>query len=369
MSTHSQYFNNVDALRFTAFLFVFFGHTFFSDTPSIVGFVDEVNYTLEPYPYLGVSFFFELSSFLLTWLVLNEYELTNSFGLKNFYSRRALRIWPLYFFIIFATYSVVSVFSSSQLQVSTLPNIWWFITFTANYYVAYVSDDFLFFLVFLWTISVEEQFYLLWGILMRYFYNNINGIVVCLFIAHFVFLFAEAAKIIDHVYYDTLNYLPAFALGALLANISAKKTQLFRWLKERSRLFWLLLYSFFFVALYFFRVGEHHMFVPGFRQIAFNILFIFILFDQCFNTNRLFNVGKFKWINYLGKISFGLYCWHGVAITVIKTIAARYVANESYWHSFLIYPAVVLLLVVAISIASYELYERKFLKLKDYFRT
>jgi len=96
------FFPNLDGLRFFSFLTVFLAHIFFTRDDDIkeeswFKFFRRIFYDGD----LGVSFFFVLSGFLITYLLVKEKELTGSIHISSFYVRRTLRIWPLYYFCVF----------------------------------------------------------------------------------------------------------------------------------------------------------------------------------------------------------------------------------------------------------------------------
>src|SRR5438094_3425847 len=100
MSKQPAYFKNLDALRFYAFLCIFISHTITLPVspvyPQIISdFVSELLVF-----YLGVPFFFTLSSFLVTYKILEEYRLNNKMQLFRFYLKRGLRIWPVYYLLL-----------------------------------------------------------------------------------------------------------------------------------------------------------------------------------------------------------------------------------------------------------------------------
>lgn len=361
------YFENLDALRFLAFFLVFLSHLFFSNNENITISLVALHKNLSPYAYVGVCFFFTLSSFLITWVILSEYSLNNNFNLKNFYIRRALRILPLYFFIVVIAFGLVPFVNNIfHIHSPHLPSVWWFLTFTINYYLEYVNKDILFFLTFLWSIAVEEQFYLVWGIVMRFLYKNISTIAVILFLVYLIFTRLQAINVIHSVYFNPINYFPNFALGALLAHIGYNRNKAFNFLKNVPHYFWQLIYMAF-IAFLFFQKPQTTLLVYALRHIGFTVFFCLVLFDQCFNESPLFKVGKYKWLNYLGRISFGLYCWHGVVITILKKASEIFHYQETYLDVLLLFPLITLILTIIISIISYELFEVKILKLKTYF--
>ncbi|MDP1800300.1 MAG: acyltransferase, partial [Bacteroidota bacterium] len=116
---------------------------------------------------LGVVFFFVLSGFLITYLLLKEKELTDTINVKKFYIRRVLRIWPLYFLIVILGFFVlphfhfmeISFFAKYNAHLSVF-NLVLFLVMLPN--LAFAIFKPLPHIGQLWSIGVEEQFYLLW---------------------------------------------------------------------------------------------------------------------------------------------------------------------------------------------------------------
>ena len=95
------YFPNLDASRFWAFIPVYLTHCFYSTNSTIINsnFYVFVQHHLK-LGLLGLDYFFVLSGFLITWIIIEEQKQTKKFSLKNFYVRRGLRIFPLYFLMV-----------------------------------------------------------------------------------------------------------------------------------------------------------------------------------------------------------------------------------------------------------------------------
>jgi len=362
------YFKNIDVLRFSAFFLICVNHLFFSNNEIISSSLSLFHKYLFPYGYVGLGFFFTLSSFINTWVILKEYGSSNKFNLKNFYARRILRIWPLYFGIVAIAY-IVLPFISGVLNTTppNLPSVWWFLTFTFDYYLGYINQNTVFFLAFLWSIAIEEQFYFVWGVFMRFFHKNIPAIAFTLMVVYILCLVLNAFHVIRLVYFNPINYFPNFAFGAFLAHSCFNKNKLFNILKNSPPYFLKIFYALLIITFLFLQKQEVTNFVHAVRHVVFTVFFCLLLFDQCFNTAPLFSMGKYNVLNYLGKISFGLYCWHGVVITIVKKFAELVHYNETYWDVLVLYPLLTLFLTIIISIISYELIEVKFLKLKERF--
>ncbi len=363
-----SYFKNLDVLRLICFSFIFFRHAFFTNNPEIE---QQFLKTLQedffnPLAGAGLDLFSILSSFLITYLILIEYNRFNQFNLKNFYVRRILRIWPLYFLIVAIAYVAIPLLSYLiNTESPSLPPIAWFLTFTSNYYAGYINEDFVFFLLFLWFIAVEEQFYLVWGFLLKYF-NNYFGIICILLLTIYFIITIFFSTATFPSFYDTINYIPNFIVGAYLAKISITKNTLFANLKKLTSSFWIGLYLFTFTILFFYNSIFTNQ-LEHFKHIVLSILFAFIIFENSFREKSIFAFGQNKILSYLGKISFGLYCWHGLVITLIKKAMERIGHVDTEIDVFVLYPIITLILTVGISILSFELFEKRFLKLKQYF--
>ena len=87
--------------------------------------------------------------------------------------------------------------------------------------------------------------------------------------------------------------------------------------------------------------------------------------QQTICDNSILKVSNFKFLDYFGKLSYGLYCFHGVIITIVIKLTGTF--DDSFFKSVFIYPIIVLVTTIVVSYFSYEFYESKFLKLKSKF--
>ena len=147
-SYKAKYFKELNSLRFIGFIGIFFGHVFFSNSPEIINsklYATVFNYG-KILGFISIDSFFVLSSFLITWKALEEIKFTKKFQLKNFLIRRSLRIWPLYFLIVFIGFLVEYLKSHYFLESENLPSLWNFVLFILNYDKfrhSYKTDKFL----------------------------------------------------------------------------------------------------------------------------------------------------------------------------------------------------------------------------------
>ena len=171
------YFPNLNGLRFIAAFMVIIHH--FVQMLTIFGYAHSNNQIIISIGGLGVELFFVLSGFLITYLLLTEEKNTKQISIKDFYIRRVLRIWPLYYLIVILAFFVfphMKIFLiplySEQMASNFGQSLLLFIIFLPNLVlqgfgivVPYASQA--------WSVGVEEQFYLIWPVLMKFFKNKL----------------------------------------------------------------------------------------------------------------------------------------------------------------------------------------------------
>ena len=354
---HHEFFRNLDALRFLAFLSVFISHSIFLPEPnSFIGEIWRATYSLV---FLGVPFFFTLSSFLITYRLLAEAEKKKHISLFSFYRNRILRIWPAYFLLILVCYLLIPAVSGYfQVAGTTLPPLWPFISFTVNFYIIKYGAAFSFALTILWSISIEEQFYLVWGIIMKFLRAQLAIVLIFLVIVSIAFSYVwlyHWKQAENNLVIHSLYVIQNFAAGAALALLARSNSKWFTRLSELNFIYCLIPY----LLLPVVTVFIHEIIL---LNIIKSICFAAILFHQCFSKTPGFEFGKYKQVNYLGRISYGLYLYHALVILV----SGRFLKAPSGLTTMLLYAIIMLLVTIAVSALSYELMEKKFLKLKTH---
>ncbi len=359
------YHPELDVLRFAAFFAVFIGHAFSGAT--------ERNLTIEGYPRFiaapladliqtgrfGVTFFFLLSSYLITTLLLREDAASGRIDLKAFYIRRSLRIWPLYFFFLaicfwgFPAVGLAGIPNVAKIPFSLFVGNWALITFPHGWIPSFPYTVF----SHLWSVSIEEQFYVFWPLALVLFgCNRIRKMAFVLLatasIAR-VFLIHHYVSEKDEfrIWINTLTQLDPLAAGALIAvafrdSIPSTKSGM------RGLLFFggVALPP---LALSCFGLnGWGPLLTYPLVTAGMAMILVAVLTDS-----------PRSWLRrgplvYLGKISYGLYVYH----LLMLWIAYRYWPS-SYERTFV----VGLLGTIAVAIVSYNLLERPFLKLKERF--
>lgn len=353
----------LDSLRFFAFLAVFISHSIyflglFKNTT--VGFL---------IPYLtigdlGVSAFFILSGFLITSLLITEKESYGSISLRNFYIKRSLRIWPLYFLIIVLGCIVIPHLVTTQL----FPNgytltgtgpLWKLITFTFNLGQSPDFQGISLVLAVLWSLSVEEQFYIVWPWIVNYLSTRklllaSIGIIVIAVLSRVLYV-----NDLSFIEYNTLSVMGDIALGNLLSFCYFYYPSLFT--TRLCKVAYPLLFLGAIIVLSviglrptmktyaWFRVIEPLLFGAGIIIIITSIIASLKILTHPVTV-------------FLGKISYGLYMYHVLAMILILSIS-------KYLIPLSVNIIVIGSCITTIGIATLSYYgiEKRFLNLKKGF--
>jgi len=314
---------------------------------------------------LGVILFFVLSGFLITYLLLAEKKQTGTISIKDFYLRRILRIWPLYYIVVFAGFFVLAKLDflqvgnlSGELYTNFNTKFLLFLFFLPN--LALVMFPAVPFVSQSWSVGVEEQYYLLWPWLVRK-YSNIKKMlrnIIFLYITVRILLIVTeklilpGSEIIEIISGFTgtfsIDCMAIGGIGAYYLFIEDMKFLPFvfkQWVQIStvSLTLILLLVGFKFPEFYF---------------EFYAVLFAIIIVNLAGNKECIFSLEN-PVLNYLGKISYGLYMYHALCIVItIKILAAFNIYNSIgvFVFSFIT--------TILFATASYEFIETWFLKRK-----
>jgi len=254
---------------------------------------------------LGVHFFFVISGFLITWLMIVEDETHGRVCLKHFYARRALRILPVCFAFL-ATLGVLQAFGIYTQGASVwIHNL----TFTTNF-----LDSRPFTTGHLWSLGVEEQFYLFWPPLfvMCGVARSLRNSAIVLSIP--IILSPIFRFIYDDPYYGFLPHMDGLAAGCIGAVLLRRKTGFLRQsLEQNARLV-----AFFGIVLIVAPVLLRRVptidvfflyFGRTFQGCGFTVLLLQSIFLPHKGGYRFLNVA---WVRQIGVLSFSLYIWQEI---------------------------------------------------------
>lgn len=368
------YFPGLNAVRFFAAFLVIIDHLelFKSYLGIPTWWADSYSTYLGKF---GVTIFFVLSGYLITYLLLVEKEVAQ-INIKHFYIRRVLRIWPLYFILI-----LIGFFIAPHLDFLDMPNysfdlgnnflssLLLFVFLMAN--VAFVYLPLVPFANVLWSVAVEEQFYAFAPHLIKYSKYILLSLFACMFLYMAVKVsFALNIFHMDQLAVANINSLidrtrfSCMLIGCIGAYIVHRKWNNFLSIIYHpiSQLTALVVFTAFMLNLI--PMGPLHL-----LKNEISSAFILILLINISTNPKTFLQLENKPLNFLGKISYGLYVYHlFAAVICIKLLAGIYPATfmgQIFWQAGLWVST--LLLSVLISHLSYTYIEKRFLSLKKSF--
>ncbi len=364
MKKRKIYFENLDTLRFFAFFSVFFAHAFYSENAAVTStetyqFLTSIN----KIGVLGVNFFFVLSGFLITYLLLIEKEKTGSVSIKNFYARRVLRIWPLYYSIVLVGY-VAFPYAKYLFTGNYTPenNLIWYLTFISNLLTEPAQSAIL---GVLWSIAVEEQFYLIWPLLMWAIpQRSLQYLFPTVVIISTIF----RTFYIEDTYGHSLSCMSDLAMGGWIAYAAFNESRLLRWIEDLSKNWIIVAYLIGFSLILTKDYWIEITFNSLNRRLYYSLFFCFIILEQNYAKNSVFKMGKLKVLSYLGQLTYGLYMIHFIAIYIISYFLRYAGFDQSLFHALILSPMLALILSIGLAYLSFQLLERPFLTLKNRFK-
>jgi peptidoglycan/LPS O-acetylase OafA/YrhL len=347
------YFYGLNEFRAVAALLVYFHHIerykskegYYSlyDEKYFHIFISEIGHN-------AVFAFFVLSGFLITYLLLVEKKQNGAIDIKAFYVRRILRIWPLYFLIVFIGFVVVPLlhqtgFFNNQLFYPMLIDklnylsIVFFLLFLSNFALIYFDP--VVGAAHSSSVSVEEQFYLFWPFIVKYSNNTKRLFVIILIILIMKLNVNNFLPSSMHVFVEKFS-IEYMCIGGLLAillfsNNAFKKT-------FKSKLIFTIVVLGLLVELFFFN-----------QEIIIAILIAFLIgFIITFKIQS-------DSLNFLGKISYGIYMFHPLMMYLFFPLAKK--IDNVYLFNVIFY-CLTLGFTLVIAKYSYKYIELPVLQLK-----
>ena len=357
-SKTNNYDAGIDAVRFVAFLLVFIHHFVYLGGNSISEFPN--TYWVNPYidsvarfGAEGVTIFFCLSGYLLSKLLIKELSDTGNISIRSFYIRRVLRIWPLYFAFIGFCLLAAPLLGNQTIKTTELPSL---ISFTYNWQQIFTGQS-RGMAAILWSISIEEQIYLVLPILLLVFFKigNKKLPIFLIFIGFLsrCFLFINEMAI----YRNTFSYFSTVGIGMFYA-INENKIKL--WYRRNKLTVNFIFSSLIVIYILLFK----SFFSKGFSNvIAFDLtalvaIFLLIMLGE---ENGKLKGTLLKPFSYLGRRSYGMYIYHWpiLGLMVSKKIFFNVTTGISIGGLIFAFA-----LVTATSTISYHFFEKPFLDLR-----
>jgi peptidoglycan/LPS O-acetylase OafA/YrhL len=349
-----RFFGSLDGLRALSILGVLWAHVWYASG-------EEYFSQLQRLPVLrmgafGVDIFFGISGFLITTLLLRERAKNGKVSLRSFYLRRALRIWPLYYTTL-GLYVLLVLFlqrgtGRDRVFFHFLPG---YLTFTYTWFAGWGASGAIFH--FAWSLSVEEQFYVLWALVLRVFRGILPVLVMVLLI---LFRLGTSFGFLQHfVGKDSLPWRMAsgiavpICLGAILAQILQSEggvRQLWPILGQK----WSAPVCFLALLVSLIPNNPSSQPLQWFLAVA--------LVGSCVirEDNGMSMFLKFRPLAYVGVVSYGMYLLNTVTLDGLNPILNRL----GLYHPLLKFPTFVAMTVMVAGL-SYRFFETPFLRKKE----
>jgi peptidoglycan/LPS O-acetylase OafA/YrhL len=363
-ASRAFYRPELDGLRFFAFLAVFASHTLLQIGEGehhrrLSGAVVTAIRTLKTGGGFGVDLFFVLSAYLITELLQRERRARGTVDVRAFYVRRVLRIWPLYFAFLALAYALTFVVPTEQM---TWRHLLGFALLCGNW--AYLISPVATVAAPLWSVSLEEQFYLLWPVVMR------NGstrrlIRIALGLVAFGIVVRLGLGIVgvsgQWIAKNSFTRVDGIAAGILLAaGLDGRLPRLGN--GARSAVFAGSILTLLVVA-----AGVHVLHGAAFvvhQALGWPLaaagcagIVVSVLGADAPLAGLLASAP----VIYLGRISYGLYVFHELGLLCASAIAGR---GDSP-RSWLVHAGLAFFLTMAMAATSYRWLEGPFLRLKE----
>ena len=331
MRTHHRYYPELDGVRAIAALLVMLFHAQQEGLP--------LRFSLA-FGQTGVDLFFVLSGFLITSILLKANHGDWS-EVRTFYTRRVLRIFPLYYIALFGYWVFIDKPS------------WFFWVYLQNFWIS--AGKFSSGPMHFWSLAIEEQFYLVWPFLVLFVPRKrllpiLTGTIVFAAVLRFVL-----AAMHHNVFVFTFTRLDGLSAGAVLATLNSRQS-LARWARPMLAMAGLAVVASA-VLGHFFRNSFDPTFVAAKYTLITAVYAGAIGWLLCRPASTSAKLLSMRWLRYIGRISYGLYVYH------------PFVFAWSYHHfagqPMLVRAALATAFTFALSTVSWFAFERWFIRLKD----
>lgn len=340
-----NYFVEIDYLRFAAFLLVFTSHNFFIDKENLeFSTIIQLFLNAKQVGFIGVNIFFIISGFLISYLFFKEVAEKKQFNFIQYFIRRTLRIWPMYFLVLFFSFLLEPYIGS---PVNYVP----FCLFYANLIMAY-QGQFSSLIDHLWSISVEEQFYFSFPFVMKAssYFRRIDLFLITILLCSiwYKIYYLNNSNFIN---FHTLSVAYELFIGVFMGYLAFYreikiKRNLFLISKTSSLVLFALLFCF---PLHSKRFYDILMLL----ELSIGILFIGFV---SFPTSK-----KYSILQHFGKLSYSMYLIHIIVIRLVEMTLIKFSFFSPFVQSFIAIPFISLFLILIFSHLMYIYIEKPIL--------
>ena len=301
---------------------------------------------------MGVDLFFVLSGFLITGILADTKDTQGYF--RNFYARRCLRIWPLYYSLLFFMFVGLRFLNPSEYHNALRQSSpWWAYVLYLQNFIGPISTQAAGPLGVTWSLAIEEQFYLVWPIVVRFCsFTQLRRLAILELCVSPALRYYMALHHVN-LYTNVFSRLDGLMAGAALAIIvRGENFVASKWLRHA----WICLLVALPLAFFTERLAE--WVVYSFTALA-SAAFIYVsLFSPRKSVQRIMTN---KYLIYTGIVSYGLYLLHKIPVGFVETL---HMDRSPY-------PLLPIIIAMSYGIAalSWNFYERPFLRLKRFFES
>ncbi len=364
----SRHIRSLDGFRGMAFLLVFMRHYVISShlSSKTMRVVEAVGVS----GWMGVDLFFTLSGFLITGILLDTRDDPHYF--RNFYVRRALRIFPLYYGLFLVFFVLTPL-----LHLQWRPGHLAYLLYAGN--IAYNLDPTLALvrpsltLLHFWSLAIEEQFYFVWPLVILFISNRRTLVRVCFGLSAVSLLlrcglvYWSLPRGAEWAYAQLPTHMDGLLAGAIIA-VWFRAVPL-QTLVARAR--WVLPAAGVVLAVIIGVAGHFDFISYGMTTLGFPVLAFFfasVLLIALEPGTWANWIGSTGFLRFFGKYSYGMYIFHYVfSLTTGQYLAKLQGSLHSVMLGGLVYVGLVFAGTIVISVASYNLHEKRWLGLKSKF--
>ncbi|MEZ6143200.1 MAG: acyltransferase [Zavarzinella sp.] len=349
----NKHFGTLDGLRFISIV-------------AVVGFhvEPELLFGLFKRGFLGVDLFFVISGFLITTLLLREQQTAGKISLRQFYIRRTLRIFPLYYAILFGLIVLLLLLAAIGKSPSFAPSFWHYLPYNLTFLANWVIQPGL--LNTLWSLATEEQFYLVCPLMLKYLPRWLTVVLLTLFLVgnqlvnfgvldYWIYTEWDAPPTL---YILQCTYTPLILgvfLGFALHHPGGYRVFQYLTVGRFGSMVWLAtLY-----ALMILCPSD----LSGWPRLSIQLVMMLLVAasvrDERHHLSHLLRWGP---VVYVGKISYGIYLLHLFSMAVASRLL-----QKLEWETAGLQTALTLLLSIVAAGISFRYLEQPFLKLRTRF--
>lgn len=373
MISKKVYFNSLDGLRSVACILVIIAHSFSVYRDNNINsqdYLSVITRTILDLGGEGVSIFFVLSGFLITFLLIKEYKNNNQINFFHFYMRRTLRIWPLFYAVVIYALFIYPFIASilglnHEQNGSVLMNLIFLNNFDLIQLVENGQEGFNQHLQITWSVAIEEQFYLLWPIIFLIIVKTKRYFLIFSMLFILIFSFKYNSNSIVN-YFHSVAAAGDLMIGCSSAFLITQSKKLLFFFNSQKKNVRLIIYL----------IGISLIINKSFFYEYLPVIFIlrcfyaYVILDQSFNVNNHLKLENLVSITKIGKYTYSMYLLHPIPLLFSKHILdyADLSYKENLAVSTVLFTAT-MSLTIFMSYLSYNYFESYFLKIKRKFIT